>query len=47
MGSGLSNLLLDCVFQSDDTQRIALPGAGNSGGFRSVVLYSQGDLGFF
>jgi len=48
MGSSFSNLLpLDCLFQSDDTQRIARPGAGKSGGFRSVVLYSQDDLGFF
>jgi hypothetical protein len=28
-------------------QRIARPYAGKSGGFRSVVLYRQGDLGFF
>lgn len=48
MGSSFSNLLpLDYLFQSDDTQRIARPGAGKSGGFRSVVLYSQDDLGFF
>jgi hypothetical protein len=45
--SCICNLLLDCVFQSDDTKRIARPGAGKSGGFRSGVLYSQGDLGLY
>ena len=28
-------------------QRIARPGAGKSGGFRSVVLYRQGERAFF
>jgi hypothetical protein len=28
-------------------QRIARPGAGKSGGYRSVVLYSKGERAFF
>ena len=28
-------------------QRVARPGAGKSGGFRSVVFYRQGEMAFF
>lgn len=28
-------------------QRIARPGAGKSGGYRSIILYRQGDRAFF